>query len=110
LEELDWSVGQVLSTLTAHGIADNTLVLFTSGRSLCCTYLPPITHVHTHTASSIQTPSNPLAQRTFAQANFDPTTLSAPHALTRRQRAVRRGRVGRVWSHRWACGVQRANV
>eukprot|EP00037_Helgoeca_nana_P016944 m.159891 g.159891 ORF g.159891 m.159891 type:complete len:541 (-) comp23766_c0_seq1:285-1907(-) len=30
LEELDWSVGQVLSTLTAHGIADNTLVLFTS--------------------------------------------------------------------------------
>jgi steryl-sulfatase len=82
LEELDWSVGQVLSTLTAHGIADNTLVLFTSGRSLCCTYLPPITHVHTHTASSIQTPYNPLAQRTFAQANLTrPPSLRPTHSL-----------------------------
>lgn len=30
LEELDWSVGQLLGMLDAHGIAENTLVLFTS--------------------------------------------------------------------------------
>jgi arylsulfatase A-like enzyme len=30
IEEIDWSVGQVLDTLRAEGIADNTLVLFTS--------------------------------------------------------------------------------
>lgn len=31
LEELDWSVGQLLQTLTTLGIDRNTLVLFTSG-------------------------------------------------------------------------------
>jgi len=30
VEEIDWSVGQVLDTLRAEGIAENTLVLFTS--------------------------------------------------------------------------------
>ena len=30
VEELDWSVGQVLSTLRAEGLAENTLVVFTS--------------------------------------------------------------------------------
>ncbi len=30
VEELDWSVGQVLDTLRAEGLADNTLVFFTS--------------------------------------------------------------------------------
>ena len=30
IEELDWSVGQIVSTLRAEGLADNTLVLFTS--------------------------------------------------------------------------------
>ena len=30
IEEIDWSVGQVLDTLRAEGIAENTLVLFTS--------------------------------------------------------------------------------
>jgi arylsulfatase A len=30
VEEVDWSVGEVLKTLRAEGIADNTLVLFTS--------------------------------------------------------------------------------
>lgn len=30
VEELDWSVGQVLAALRANGLADNTLVVFTS--------------------------------------------------------------------------------
>ncbi len=30
VEELDWSVGQILSTLRKHGLAEKTLVLFTS--------------------------------------------------------------------------------
>jgi len=30
IEEIDWSVGQVLSTLKKEGLADNTLVFFTS--------------------------------------------------------------------------------
>jgi arylsulfatase A-like enzyme len=30
VEELDWSVGQVLATLRAEGLAENTLVVFTS--------------------------------------------------------------------------------
>jgi arylsulfatase A-like enzyme len=30
IEELDWSVGQVLQALQQHGIAENTLVIFTS--------------------------------------------------------------------------------
>lgn len=30
VEELDWSVGQILDCLRQHGIAENTLVLFTS--------------------------------------------------------------------------------
>ena len=30
LEELDWSVGEVLGALRAHGLEDNTLVLFSS--------------------------------------------------------------------------------
>ena len=30
VEELDWSVGQVLSTLRSEGLAENTLVVFTS--------------------------------------------------------------------------------
>jgi arylsulfatase A len=30
VEELDWSVGQVLSTLRAEGVAENTLVVFSS--------------------------------------------------------------------------------
>jgi arylsulfatase A len=30
IEEIDWSVGQVLSALTEQGIAENTLVVFTS--------------------------------------------------------------------------------
>ncbi|MBX5494127.1 MAG: sulfatase [Bryobacteraceae bacterium] len=30
LEELDWSVGQILETLKKHGLDNNTLVLFTS--------------------------------------------------------------------------------
>ena len=30
IQELDWSAGQVMDALTAHGIADNTLVIFTS--------------------------------------------------------------------------------
>jgi len=30
IEELDWSVGQIVSALRAEGLADNTLVLFTS--------------------------------------------------------------------------------
>lgn len=30
IEEIDWSVGQVLDTLRAEGIAENTLVVFTS--------------------------------------------------------------------------------
>ncbi len=28
--EIDWSVGQILAALDKHGIADNTLVVFTS--------------------------------------------------------------------------------
>ncbi len=30
IEEIDWSVGQVMKTLNAEGLADNTLVFFTS--------------------------------------------------------------------------------
>ena len=30
IEEIDWSVGQVLASLDRHGIADNTLVVFSS--------------------------------------------------------------------------------
>lgn len=30
IQELDWSAGQVMDALTANGIADNTLVIFTS--------------------------------------------------------------------------------
>ena len=30
IEEVDWSVGQILKSVTAAGIADNTLVIFTS--------------------------------------------------------------------------------
>ena len=30
IEEIDWSVGQVLSTLKKHGLDENTLVIFTS--------------------------------------------------------------------------------
>ncbi len=30
IEEIDWSVGQVLDALDRHGLADNTLVIFTS--------------------------------------------------------------------------------
>ena len=30
VEEIDWSVGQVLAALRTHGVADNTLVIFTS--------------------------------------------------------------------------------
>jgi arylsulfatase A-like enzyme len=30
IEELDWSVGRIIETLRAEGLADNTLVLFTS--------------------------------------------------------------------------------
>jgi arylsulfatase A-like enzyme len=30
IEELDWSVGQIVATLRAEGLADNTIVLFTS--------------------------------------------------------------------------------
>lgn len=30
IEEIDWSVGQILSTLKRHGLDDNTLVVFTS--------------------------------------------------------------------------------
>lgn len=30
IEEIDWSVGQVLDALEQHGLADNTLVIFTS--------------------------------------------------------------------------------
>lgn len=30
IEELDWSVGQILDTLRAEGLADNTIVFFTS--------------------------------------------------------------------------------
>ncbi|GAB6164484.1 sulfatase [Thermostilla marina] len=30
IEEIDWSVGQILATLKKHGLDDNTLVIFTS--------------------------------------------------------------------------------
>jgi len=30
IEEIDWSVGQIVATLEAHGLAENTLVFFTS--------------------------------------------------------------------------------
>ena len=30
VEEMDWSVGEVLNALETHGVADNTLVMFTS--------------------------------------------------------------------------------
>ncbi len=30
VEELDWSVGQILDTLQKHGLAENTLVFFSS--------------------------------------------------------------------------------
>ncbi|MBL7645622.1 MAG: sulfatase [Candidatus Hydrogenedentes bacterium] len=38
IEEIDWSVGQVLDTLRAEGIAENTLVLFTSDNGPWLTY------------------------------------------------------------------------
>jgi arylsulfatase A-like enzyme len=38
IEEIDWSVGQVLDTLRTEGIAENTLVLFTSDNGPWLTY------------------------------------------------------------------------
>jgi arylsulfatase A-like enzyme len=38
VEEIDWSVGRVLDTLRAEGLAENTLVLFTSDNGPWLTY------------------------------------------------------------------------
>ncbi|MAV75046.1 MAG: arylsulfatase [Cellvibrionales bacterium] len=40
LEEIDWSVGQIMQTLKTQGIKDNTYVLFTSDNGPWLTYAP----------------------------------------------------------------------